>query len=173
MQDEEWTLDTGAIIRRLIYMCVATFCAWLLLHHTVLSFQSDTGILYTRSFEMNNTLFLVTQTDLKSGAAEITAATSVKWLYYCNVAMLGGCALCFLTFFSKRLRLLTALITAFIAGAYYAVLTYYALKLADLHYVTIYPNAYVILPAIVIQAMIMLRTNIQHEWASADEAIGL
>lgn len=163
-------MNQNAVFWRMVYMTIAIAATLLLQQHPVLSFQSDIGIIYERSFQMDATHFWVTQTDLQTGAQEVTASTSLALLNYCNKAMFYCCLLCFLTFFSQRWRLVVALITAFVSGAYYLLITYYALKLADLHYVTISPNVYVILPAVVIQAMILLRTNIQKEWSSADES---
>ena len=101
-----------------------------------------------------------TQTDLKTGVGEITATTSVKWFYLCNKAMLWGCILSLLTFFSTRLRLTVTYITAVVAGFYYVLVVYYALKLADLHYTTLYPNYMIVLPAVVCAMMILVSKNI-------------
>ena len=109
---------------------------------------------------MNQKTFYVTQTDLKTGVGEITATTSVKWFYLCNKAMLWGCILSLLTFFSTRLRLTVTYITAVVAGFYYVLVVYYALKLADLHYTTLYPNYMIVLPAVVCAMMILVSKNI-------------
>ena len=152
--------ELNALYRRLAYTVVAIMASMLLFMHPVFNFQDDKGIIYVRSFSMNQKTFYVTQTDLKTGVGEITATTSVKWFYLCNKAMLWGCILSLLTFFSTRLRLTVTYITAVVAGFYYVLVVYYALKLADLHYTTLYPNYMIVLPAVVCAMMILVSKNI-------------
>ena len=152
--------ELNAMYRRWVYMIVGIVASLLLFQHPVFNFQNDKGIIYVRSFSMDQKTFYVTQTDLKTGAAEITATTSVKWFYYCNKAMLWGCILCFLCFFSTPLRITVAYLTSMIAGSYYVLVVYYSLKLADLHYTTLYPNYMVVLPAIVCAMMILTAKNL-------------
>ena len=152
--------ELSALYRRLAYTVVAVMASLLLFEHPVFNFQDDKGIIYVRSFSMNQKTFYVTQTDLKTGVGEITATTSVKWFYLCNKAMLWGCILSLLTFFSTRLRLTVTYITAVVAGFYYVLVVYYALKLADLHYTTLYPNYMIVLPAVVCAMMILVSKNI-------------
>lgn len=149
-----------AIRRRLIYMLVAILASWLLFLHPVFNFESDKGIIYTRSFSMDQKTFYVTQTDLKTGVPEVTATTSVIWLYHCNRVMLWGSILCLLCFFSDHLRLVISYITTVASGFYYVLLVYYAMKLADLHYTTLYPNYMVVLPGIVCAMMILTSRNV-------------
>ena len=146
--------------RRWAYMLIAIAASAFLLTRPIFNFQDDKGILYVRSFSMNQQTFIVTQTEISTGASEITAVMSVKWLYYCNKAMLWGAILCFLCFFSNQWRMIIAIITAFIAGAYYVLVAYYAIEIADQHYATLSPNLMVILPAIVLEMMILIRHNI-------------
>ena len=146
--------------RRWLYMIIAIAASALLMLRPVLSFQEDKGIKYVRSFSMDPKTFYVTQTELGTGAEQVTATMSVKGLYYCNWAMLCGCILCFLCFWNDTWRILLAIITAFIAGAYYVFMVYYALRMADNHYATLYPNLMALLPAVVLQMMVFLRQNI-------------
>ena len=152
--------ELSAFYRRLSYMAIAIVASLLLFLHPVFNFQDDKGIIYVRSFSMDQQNFYVTQTDLKTGAAEVTETTSVKWLYYSNKAMLWGSILCFLCFFSIRLRLTIAYLTAVLAGSYYILVMYYAMMLADLHYTTLYPNYMIILPAIVCAMMVLTGKNV-------------
>ena len=154
--------ELDAMRRRLVYMIVAIAASWLMFLHPVFNFQDDKGIIYVRSFSMDQKMFYVTQTDIKTGAAETTAMTSVAWLYYCNKAMLWGSILCLLCVFSDRLRIAISYITTVVSGFYYVLIVYYAMKLSDLHYTTLYPNYMIVLPAIVCAMMILTSRNIIH-----------
>ena len=153
-------VELDAMRRRIVYMIIAVAASWAMFLHPVFNFQEDKGIIYVRSFSMDQKTFFVTQTDLKTGASEITATTSVEWLYYCNKAMLWGSILCLLCVFSDRIRMVIAYITTVISGFYYVLIVYYAMKLADLHYTTLYPNYMIILPAIVCAMLILTSRNI-------------
>jgi len=153
-------VELDAMRRRIVYMIIAVAASWAMFLHPVFNFQEDKGIIYVRSFSMDQKTFYVTQTDLKTGASEITATTSVEWLYYCNKAMLWGSILCLLCVFSDRIRMVIAYITTVISGFYYVLIVYYAMKLADLHYTTLYPNYMIILPAIVCAMLILTSRNI-------------
>ena len=169
MSEIVYTNSLYSMYRRWAYMVIAILASWFLMTKPVFNFQEDKGILYIRSFSMTQTEFSVTQTDLSNGVPYVTDMMSIKWLYYCNKAMLWGCIACFLCFFSNRWRMLIALITALIAGSYYLVITYYAIQLSDTYYATLYPNLMVVLPAIVCQMMIMVRHNIIRAGIDEDE----
>ena len=149
-----------AMYRRWVYMAVAITISALLLNRSVFNFQDDKGIIYVRSFSMNQMEFTVTQTELETGLAHEWTTMSTAGLYYCDKAMLWGSILCLLCFFSDRWRIWIATLTAFIAGAYYIILIYYAMKISDLHYATFYPNFMVFMPAIVCQMMVLTRQNV-------------
>ena len=153
-------VEFDAMRRRAVYMIIAIAASWAMFLHPVFNFQDDKGIIYVRSFSMDQKMFYVTQTDLKTGATEVTATTSVEWLYYCSKAMLWGSILCLLCVFSDRVRMVIAYITTVISGSYYVLIVYYSMKLADLHYATLYPNYMIILPAIVCAMMILTSRNI-------------
>ena len=60
------------MLRRWVYMAIAIIAAALLGTRPVFNFQSDTGILYTRSFRMEDQKqFIVTQRELSTGAEEV------------------------------------------------------------------------------------------------------
>ena len=160
MENDETKRAWRAMYRRWAYMIIAILAAAALTTRPVFSFHEDKGIRYVRSFSMTQTQFYVTQTELDSHIPEITASMSVKGLYYCNKVMLWGAILCLLCFFSHVWRIRIAILTAVAAGAYYAFMIYYALRMADLHYATLYPNAMALLPAIVCQMMVLTRHNV-------------
>lgn len=157
------------MLRRWIYMSIAIIAAALLGTRPVFNFQSDTGILYTRSFSMEDQKqFVVTQRELSTGAEEVAAIMSVKGLYYCSKAMLWGSILCLLCFFSYRGRMTLIFVTVAAAGLFYILMIVYAIRMTDQHYATLYPNFAAIWPAIVVQAMLLTRSNMIHE--KIDEA---
>ena len=150
----------SAMYRRWAYMVIAIVASAFMFTRPVFSFQQDKGIIYVRSFSMDQKRFYVTQTEMKTGATEITAVSSVKWLYYCNKAMLWGSILCFLCFFSNPVRLGITYAVAAISGFYYVLMVYYSMYLSDLHYATISPNFMAIFPGIVCAMMVLTGKNI-------------
>ena len=160
IMETERNFNTRAFIRRIIYMTVAIVASAMLFTRPVFKFQEDKGIIYIRSFSMDEKVFEVTQTEIETNITKVVNTVSVKGLYFCNIAMLCGSILCFLCFFSRRWRMRIAIGTAVAAGVYYAFMAYYALMMVDSHYATLYPSFMAILPAIVMQMMVMTRHNI-------------
>ena len=146
--------------RRWAYMVVAILASAFLLTKPVFSFQDDKGIIYVRSFSMDQKMFYVTQTELKTGVEEVTATMSVAGLYYCNKVMLWSCILCLLCFFNNRWRMILCLFSIALAGLYYVLIIYYATRISDLHFATLSPTLMAVLPAIVMQCMILIRANV-------------
>lgn len=162
--EQKKTIIPPRMLRRWVYMAIAIIAAALLGTRPVFNFQSDTGILYTRSFSMEDQKqFIVTQRELSTGAEEVVAVMSVKGLYYCSKAMLWGSFLCLLCFFSYRGRMTLVYFTITAAGLFYIMMIVYAFRMTDQHYATLYPNFAAILPAIVLQAMVLIRRNIIQE----------
>ena len=163
------------MLRRWLYKAVAIIAAATLGTRPVFNFQSDTGILYTRSFSMEDQKqFVVTQRELSTGAEEVAAVMSVKGLYYCSKAMLWGSILCLLCFFSYRGRMTLIFVTVAAAGLFYILMIVYAIRMTDQHYATLYPNFAAVLPAIVLQAMLLTRSNmIREKIDEADEETNL
>ena len=163
------------MLRRWLDMAVAISAAAPLGTRPVFNFQSDTGILYTRSFSMEDQKqFVVTQRELSTGAEEVAAVMSVKGLYYCSKAMLWGSILCLLCFFSYRGRMTLIFVTVAAAGLFYILMIVYAIRMTDQHYATLYPNFAAVLPAIVLQAMLLTRSNmIREKIDEADEETNL
>ena len=167
--EQQKSIIPPRMLRRWIYMSIAIIAAALLGTRPVFNFQSDTGMLYTRSFSMEDQKqFVVTQRELSTGAEEVAAILSVKGLYYCSKAMLWGSMLCLLCFFSYRGRMTLIFVTVAAAGLFYILMIVYAIRMTDQHYATLYPNFAAIWPAIVLQAMLLTRSNMIHE--KIDEA---
>lgn len=175
MEKKKDSLIPPRMLRRWLYMAVAIIAAATLGTRPVFNFQSDTGILYTRSFSMEDQKqFVVTQRELSTGAEEVAAVMSVKGLYYCSKAMLWGSILCLLCFFSYRGRMTLIFVTVAAAGLFYILMIVYAIRMTDQHYATLYPNFAAILPAIVLQAMLLTRSNmIREKIDEADEETNL
>ena len=173
--EQQKSIIPPRMLRRWIYMSIAIIAAALLGTRPVFNFQSDTGILYTRSFSMaDQKQFVVTQRELSTGAEEVAAILSVKGLYYCSKAMLWGSMLCLLCFFSYRGRMTLIFVTVAAAGLFYILMIVYAIRMTDQHYATLYPNFAAIWPAIVLQAMLLTRSNmIREKIDEADEETSL
>ena len=173
--EQEKSIIPPRMLRRWIYMSIAIIAAALLGTRPVFNFQSDTGILYTRSFSMEDQKqFVVTQRELSTGAEEVAAIMSVKGLYYCSKAMLWGSILCLLCFFSYRGRMTLIFVTVAAAGLFYILMIVYSIRMTDQHYATLYPNFAAIWPAIVLQAMLLTRSNmIREKIDEADEETSL
>ena len=173
--EQQKSIIPPRMLRRWIYMSIAIIAAALLGTRPVFNFQSDTGMLYTRSFSMEDQKqFVVTQRELSTGAEEVAAILSVKGLYYCSKAMLWGSILCLLCFFSYRGRMTLIFVTVAAAGLFYILMIVYAIRMTDQHYATLYPNFAAIWPAIVLQAMLLTRSNmIREKIDEADEETSL
>ena len=163
---------------RWTYMILAIILSALMFKGSVFSFQEDRGIIYIRSFAMDQKTFYVIQTDLKTQAEEVIDTMSVKGLYYCNCALLAACIACFLCFFSSRWRMMICIAAAVIAGLYYLLMIYYAVQITENHFATLTPNLWAVLPAIVLQLMLIVRRNVMRskieeneneEWAQIPE----
>lgn len=154
---------------RLLYMLTAIAASAGLYYKPVFNFETDKGIYYTRSFDMDNQHFYAIQTDLKTGVAEVVEQSSIKGMYYCNMAMLATAILTLLCTFKRRWRRFLALLCALSASAYLGMVGFYAIRLSERHFATMYPNQWLALPIIVIVAMILLRSNIIHDYEDEDE----
>jgi len=158
----------AAMYRRWAYMVVAIVASALMGLKPVFNFQEDRGIIYVRSFTIEENVFIVTQTDMKTNYTAETARISIAWLYYIRVAMLVGSILCFLCFFKNSWRLKLCSFTIACAGVYYLFMIYYALRMVDEQYVTLWPSFITLFPAVVVEMMVLTRQNIIN--ASLDKA---
>ena len=168
-ENDNATLRT--MYRRWAYMGIAILASALLFTRPVFSFQDDKGIIYVRSFTMDQKFFTVTQTELETGIPHVTAVMSVKWLYRINKVMLWSCIICLLCFWSNQWRFWIALVTACIAGVYYLFMAYYAMQITEDHYATLYPTFMAFLPAVVLQMMILVQQNVRREGMYRDEEV--
>jgi len=150
-------------------MLMAVLASALLFVRPVFSFQEDKGIIYVRSFSMDSKMFYVTQTEMKTGMEEVVSTMSVKGLYICAWAMLATCLAALLCIFDDFWRMTLCIIAAALAGVYYLLMVYYAVQITDRFYTTLYPNLMAVLPAIVLQLMLLVRRDIAHDMMIANE----
>ena len=146
-----------SMLRRWAYMLLAIGASALLFAAPPFHFEEDKGIIYVRSFSMDQTTFTVTQTEISTNMQQVVSTMSVKSLYYCSWVLLATSIACFLCFFKKNWRIAICYLAMVFAGAYYILLVYYALRIEEDFYATFSPTWIVILPAIVLQLMLLIR----------------
>ncbi|MBR3408215.1 MAG: DUF4293 family protein [Paludibacteraceae bacterium] len=159
------------IYKRWLFMLVAIAAAMVLRYVPVFEFQGDKGVISNRTYEMDQKNFYAWQTNFDTNERVIVGVVSVKGLYYCDLAMIGTSILCLLCFFSDRWRIWLTLITVLLCGAYYALMAYYAMHISDEWFPTIYPTLAAILPAVVLEAMVLTRKSLLHEIRHTDELL--
>ena len=152
-------------------MFVAITAAMVLRYVPVFEFQGDKGVISNRTYEMDQKNFYAWQTNFDTNERVIVGVVSVKGLYYCDLAMIGTSILCLLCFFSDKWRIWLSLITVLLCGAYYALMAYYAMHISDEWFPTIYPTLAAILPAVVLEAMVLTRKSLLHEIRHTDELL--
>ena len=146
--------------RRWAYMAIAVLAAILMTAKAPFSFQEDKGIIYVRSFSMDLQTMVVTQTELETGVAQVTATMSVAGLYYCYWIMLFGSLACLIFMIHPKGRLVMCDITMIAAGVYYVLLVIYALRISDAQYATLAPTWAAFMPAVVLEMMILVHRNV-------------
>ena len=145
--------------RRWVYMAVAITATALLTLGPLFSFNEDRGIIYMRSFEMDQHKFIVYQTELENGLVHVNDVISVQGLHWCYIAMLLGSIACFLCFYHTQARIVACFFTIGASAAYYLVGVHYAIEISN-YYATLFPTWIAILPAVVIQMMILTHRNV-------------
>ena len=148
---------------RLVYVVVAIIASILLFSRPVFSFQQDKGIIYTRHFEMDKNEVRVIQTGLEDHIDYVQDTRSVKALFVLGHLMLWSSVACFLLFFSPFWQRLVAFLPILFAGIYYLFAIYYAVDIIDRFFATMYPSWPLIMPAIIIEMMVLVRKGIDKE----------
>ena len=161
----------SGIYKRWLFMLVAISAAMALRYVPVFDFQSDKGVISNRTYEMDQKNFYAWQTNFDTNERVIVGVVSVKGLYYCNLAMIGTSLLCLLCFFSDQWRIWLSLITVILCGAYYALMAYYAMRISNEWFPTLYPNLAAILPAVVLEAMVLTRKSLLQDLRHSDESL--
>ncbi len=140
-------------------LVLAIVSSIILLNKPVFNFIEEKGIVSVRTFKITKRTFEMHYVDMKTGLDELVGAMSISGLFYGALAIMVGCFLCALLYESHRLRILSASITAFMAGAYYLLIGYYAIRLSQEFCLILYPNWVALLPAIVLLTMLSIRNS--------------
>ena len=140
-------------------LVLAIVSSIILLNKPVFNFIEEKGIVSVRTFKITTRTFEMHYVDMKTGLDELVGAMSISGLFYGALAIMVGCFLCALLYESHRLRILSASITAFMAGAYYLLIGYYAIRLSQEFCLILYPNWVALLPAIVLVTMLSIRNS--------------
>ena len=140
-------------------LVLAIVSSIILLNKPVFNFIEEKGIVSVRTFKITTRTFEMHYVDMKTGLDELVGAMSISGLFYGALAIMVGCFLCALLYESHRIRILISSITAFMAGAYYLLIGYYAIRLSQEFCLILYPNWVALLPAIVLVTMLWIRNS--------------
>ena len=140
-------------------LVLAIVSSILLLSKPVFNFVDEKGIISVKTYKITTRTIEMHHVDMKTGLDELVGAMSISGLFYGALAIMVGCFLCALLYESHRIRILISSITAFMAGAYYLLIGYYALRLSQEFCLILYPNWVALLPAIVLVTMLWIRSS--------------
>ena len=140
-------------------LVLAIVSSIILLNKPVFNFIEEKGIISVRTFKITTRTFEMHYVDMKTGLDELVGAMSISGLFYGALAIMVGCFLCALLYESHRIRILISSITAFMAGTYYLIMMYYAIRLSQEFCLILYPNWVALLPAIVLVTMLWIRKD--------------
>ena len=148
---------------RLLLKCgrlvLAIVSSIILLNKPVFNFIDEKGIISVKTYKITTRTIEMHHVDMKTGLDELVGAMSISGLFYGALAIMVGCFLCALLYESHRIRILISSITAFMAGAYYLLIGYYAIRLSQEFCLILYPNWVALLPAIVLVTMLSIRNS--------------
>ena len=140
-------------------LVLAIVSSIILLNKPVFNFIEEKGIVSVRTYKITTRSFEMHYVDMKTGLDELVGAMSISGLFYGALAIMVGCFLCALLYESHRIRILISSITAFMAGAYYLLIGYYALRLSQEFCLILYPNWIALLPIVVLVTMLWIRKD--------------
>ena len=140
-------------------LVLAIVSSIILLNKPVFNFIEEKGIISVRTYKITTRTFEMHYVDMKTGLDELVGAMSISGLFYGALAIMVGCFLCALLYESHRIRILISSIIAFMAGAYYLLIGYYAIRLSQEFCLILYPNWVALLPAIVLVTMLSIRNS--------------
>ena len=152
-----------------IYNVIAIVASIVLLFVPVFSFIGDQGIIYLREFVMDTRTFSIVQTELATGKVSVLISMSVRGMYYCAWAMTVVSIICLLCYMRRWKRKLSRVVII-LAGLYYVLMIYYAIKMTGTYYATLYLNLAAVLPAVIILSMRVIR---QETKRSIIDSIGI
>ena len=140
-------------------LVLAIVSSIILLNKPVFNFIDEKGIISVKTYKITTRTFEMHFVDMKTGLDELVGAMSVKGLFYGALAILLGCIVCTLFYEDLEIRILSASITAFMAGAYYLLIGYYAIRLSQEFCLILYPNWVALLPVVVLVTMLWIRKD--------------
>ena len=148
---------------RWVYIGIAVIASVLLLCRPVFSFQQDKGILYTRHYKIDNKKVTVIQTGLEDHIEYVLETRSIIALHVLGHLMLWSSVAVLLLFFDPIRQHQATLLPIVFAALYYVFVIYYAVDITDRFFATLYPSWPVLMPAVVIEMMVLVRKGIHHE----------
>ena len=140
-------------------LVLAIVSSIILLNKPVFNFIDEKGLESVKTYKMTTRTFEMHYVNMTTGLDELVGAMSISGLFYGALAILIGCVACALLYESHRLRILSASITAFMAGAYYLLIGYYAIRLSQKFFLILYPNWVALLPVVVLVTMLSIRNS--------------
>ena len=140
-------------------LVLAIVSSIILLNKPVFNFIEEKGIISVKTYKITTRTIEMHYVDMKTGLDELVGAMSISGLFYGALAIMVGCFLCALLYESHRIRILISSITAFMAGAYYLLIGYYAIRLSQKFFLILYPNWVALLPVVVLVTMLWIRKD--------------
>ena len=138
-------------------LVLAIVSSVLMLTQPVFNFLDEKGLENFRIYKMTPHRFEVHHIEMATGIDKLMGTMSVDGLFYSALAVLIGCVVCTVFYSSHRLRILFSSITAFLAGAYYLIMVFYAIRLSQTFFLVLYPNWIAILPTVILITMLSIR----------------
>ena len=140
-------------------LVLAIVSSIILLNKPVFNFIDEKGLVSVKTYKITTRTFEMHYVDMKTGLDELVGAMSVKGLFYGALAILLGCIVCTLFYEDLEIRILSASITAFMSGAYYLLIGFYAIRLSQEFCLILYPNWVALLPVVVLVTMLWIRKD--------------
>ena len=140
-------------------LVLAIVSSIILLNKPVFNFIDEKGIVSVKTYKITTRTFEMHYVNMTTGLDELVGAMSISGLFYGALAIMVGCFLCALLYESHRIRILISSITAFMAGAYYLLIGYYAIRLSQEFCLILYPNWVALLPVVVLVTMLWIRKD--------------
>ena len=140
-------------------LVLAIVSSIILLNKPVFNFIDEKGLENTRTYIMTTRTFEVHHIEMATGIDKLMGTMSVKGFFYGALAMLIGSVVCTIFYSLHRFRILISTITAFLAGTYYLLMMYYAIRLSQEFFLILYPNWIALLPVVVLVTMLWIRKD--------------
>ena len=160
---------TLRFVRKWGRLVLAIVSSVLLLNKPVFSFPDEKGWEHLRTHIMTPHKFERHHIEMATGIDELVGAMSVEGFFYGALAILLGCIACAVLYEAHLMRILASTVTAYMAGAYYLLMIYYALRLSEEFYLMLYPNLIALLPTVILITMLSIRNETVKKLVSAKQ----